>query len=52
MSPMEQLDWMTWKEFVSFSQMGFALGVGYTALRLILAPVQLLFALAMKVLFG
>jgi hypothetical protein len=38
-------------EFVSFAQMGFALGVGYTALRLIVAPVHLLFVLAMKALF-
>lgn len=52
MSLMEQFDWITWKEFLSFAQMGFALGVGYTALRLIVAPVQLLFVLAMKALFG
>ena len=51
MSPMEQIDWIAWKEFVSFAQMGFALGVGYTVLRLILAPVHLLFVLAMKALF-
>jgi hypothetical protein len=49
---MEQFDWITWKEFVGFAQMGFALGVGYTALRLMLAPVQTLFALVMKALFG
>ena len=51
MSPMEQIDWITWKEFAGFAQMGFALGVGYTVLRLILAPVHLLFVLAMKALF-
>ena len=47
---MEQIDWIAWKEFVSFAQMGFALEVGYTVLRLIVAPVQLLFVLAMKAL--
>jgi hypothetical protein len=48
---MGKLDWITWKEFAGFAQMGFALGVGYTALRLIVAPVHLLFVLAMKALF-
>lgn len=48
---MEQIDWITWKEFTSFAQMGFALGVGYTALRLIIAPIGLAFAVVMKALF-
>ena len=51
MSPMEQFDWITWKEFASFAQMGFALGVGYAVLRLILAPIGLVFAVVMKALF-
>jgi hypothetical protein len=51
MSLVEQIDWITWKEFAGFAQMGFALGVGYTVLRLILAPIGLVFAVAMKALF-
>jgi hypothetical protein len=49
--PFSDVDWMSFKEFLNFAQMGFALGVGYSILRLVLAPISLLTVLIAKTLF-